>query len=184
MSAVDPKTHCRKCLVECLPEQFAKGRRICRKCNATRWNGRASYKKAYRAANKEHRRNYDIRWLSEHPGFWSRYRVAKKDKWRGTETAKEFFRFWRKSNPEKIRGYNAINAKRIRQATPSWADKEAIKVIYERRPEGCHVDHIIPLAGITPEGWRVSGLHIPINLQYLTATENRTKKNRCFTKDI
>lgn len=171
--------NCRKCLAPCLPDQFAKGRRICKKCNVIRTKeGREAYRKAYRAKNREARLAYDIKWRSQHPNFWSEYRATRKDKEKARERASELLRLWRKANPAKIRGYNAINAKRIRQATPPWADKKAIMKIYENRPEGHHVDHIIPLVGITSEGWRVSGLHIPANLQYLPALENRRKKNR------
>lgn len=59
----------------------------------------------------------------------------------------------------------------IRQR-PSWANMESIKAIYSNRPQGHHVDHIIPLRGKT-----VCGLHVENNLQYLPAEENMRKHN-------
>lgn len=55
---------------------------------------------------------------------------------------------------------------------PSWANVDRIMEIYENRPEGHHVDHIIPL-----RGKYVSGLHVENNLQYLPAKENMRKHN-------
>jgi hypothetical protein len=59
----------------------------------------------------------------------------------------------------------------IRQR-PKWANLKKIMEIYVNRPEGYHVDHIIPLRGKT-----VSGLHVESNLQYLPALENMKKHN-------
>ena len=58
-------------------------------------------------------------------------------------------------------------------ATPEWADLEKIKEIYFNRPDGYHVDHIIPLKSEI-----VCGLHVPENLQYLHAYTNRSKGNK------
>lgn len=55
---------------------------------------------------------------------------------------------------------------------PKWADMDAIREIYVKRPDDCHVDHIIPLRGKL-----VSGLHVPENLQYLPALLNMKKHN-------
>jgi hypothetical protein len=61
----------------------------------------------------------------------------------------------------------------ILERTPSWSDLEAIRKIYSECPKGYEVDHVLPLRGSY-----VSGLHVPSNLQYLLASENRSKGNR------
>ena len=57
--------------------------------------------------------------------------------------------------------------------TPPWANLFKIEEIYRNRPEGYHVDHIIPL-----HGELVSGLHVESNLQYLSEAENLAKSNK------
>ena len=59
------------------------------------------------------------------------------------------------------------------ERTPTWSNSESIKDFYSECPSGYHVDHIIPLRASL-----VSGLHVPENLQYLTAHENLVKGNK------
>lgn len=67
--------------------------------------------------------------------------------------------------------------KRNRVATPLWVQQQELREIYSKCPKGFHVDHSVPLNGKTLDGG-VCGLHVPWNLQYLTASENLTKGNK------
>lgn len=70
--------------------------------------------------------------------------------------------------------YNCVRRTRLKQSTPPWADKKAIRAFYARaRESGLEVDHIIPISGDL-----VSGLHAPNNLQMLSRSENARKNNR------
>lgn len=77
----------------------------------------------------------------------------------------------RKQDPSVHRHNNVLFKQHIKKATPKWVDKKALKSIYDNRPEGYDVDHIIPLRGKD-----VSGLHVPWNLQYLASDVNRNQK--------
>ncbi len=64
-------------------------------------------------------------------------------------------------------------------ATPTWVNESKIKEIYRecadistRTGIQHHVDHIIPL-----RGKKVCGLHVPWNLQVITASDNLKKSN-------
>ena len=66
--------------------------------------------------------------------------------------------------------HNANYRAKLLEQTPPDANREAIKEFYKNCPIGYDVDHIIPISK--------GGLHTLANLQYLTASENRSKGNR------
>ena len=99
------------------------------------------------------------------------YKHNNKDK------AKAAYDIWY-SNNKHIRA--AASAKRraaVKQAIPKWLTEEQIKQITEMyktaSKAGMQVDHIVPLQHKT-----VCGLHVPWNLQILSAIDNRHKNNK------
>jgi 5-methylcytosine-specific restriction endonuclease McrA len=88
---------------------------------------------------------------------------------------------WREANKIKVIGYRVRRKADVRKATPGWLTAEQqveIDVFYETalvKPNaGKHeVDHIVPL-----RGKNVCGLHVPWNLQVITAEANHRKNNR------
>jgi 5-methylcytosine-specific restriction endonuclease McrA len=105
------------------------------------------------------------------------------------ETQKRAVERWRKNNAERYRATLVAAANRRRKAVinacPQWAKicfgiQVRIRNIYIKAQmlqaeTGIkhHVDHIVPLRGKT-----VCGLHVPWNLQILTADENLRKSNK------
>lgn len=123
--------------------------------------------------------------------------IESKRKWRekNPEKQREAEHRWKNNNAER---HNAINrawgeknkAKRIAycrerranklNATPQWADREAILAYYEnaqnmteQEGEKYNIDHIVPL-----QSNLVCGLHVEANLQIIKQRENQSKGNR------
>jgi hypothetical protein len=80
---------------------------------------------------------------------------------------------WQKANMPRVQEQQAARRAGLEKATPAWADRAEIQRFYAERPEGYHVDHIVPL-----KGKNVCGLHVLWNLQYLPAAENLRKNNK------
>ena len=86
---------------------------------------------------------------------------------------------WKKAHPEQAAATAGIRRAVKRHALPPWVDRKAIRKIYAESREISkatgivhHVDHIYPLMHKA-----FTGLHVPWNLQIITATENCVKHN-------
>lgn len=92
------------------------------------------------------------------------------------EKSNQYSRTYYSKNKEKFRHKAGAHYRAKLQAQPKWltdTQKREIAAFYQNRPQGCEVDHIVPL-----KGSNVCGLHVPWNLQYLTRAANRSKGNR------
>jgi 5-methylcytosine-specific restriction endonuclease McrA len=95
-------------------------------------------------------------------------------------------REWSKSEEgKKLKKSKAVARVRAREskklnAMPWWVDRDKLQEVYVlcrllSNATGVvhHVDHIVPL-----QNARVCGLHVPWNLQIITAEENLKKSNK------
>ena len=115
---------------------------------------------------KERLRNYDRKYIQDPKNKLKRYLKNK-------ETQSNRWKRWYENNRSKQLAKSSMEKAAKLQRIPPWADLDAIKEFYINRPEGYHVDHIVPL-----RGKKVSGLHTLENLQYLPSKENLSKGNR------
>ncbi len=113
---------------------------------------------------------------------------------------KEKVKLYKQKNVDKIKEYNKeylqnnkdlfrihiANRRAIKlNATPKWLNKDhklQMRKLYKLAKDNeivsnqkWEVDHIVPL-----QGSNVCGLHVPWNLQVITAKQNRVKKNKFF----
>lgn len=96
---------------------------------------------------------------------------------------KEYSKLWKQHNKDKHCSYEGKRRATKLQATPTWLTPEQtseIELFYslaalkqQTTNIKHHVDHIVPLQGKT-----VCGLHVPWNLQVLTASQNCSKSNK------
>lgn len=147
--------------------------------------------------NSEQRRRERMLVDSEYALKVRAYRRAAMQKWRAANREKEQLRQhkWRLANPKEqaacSRAWriankgekNALTAARkaaVARRTPAWSNLDAVKLVYlvcEQRTRltgiAHHVDHFYPLNGKS-----ISGLHVPLNLRVIPATENLRKGAR------
>lgn len=176
MSYPDTKS-CTKCGVEKDRSEFGKKTKRrdglqswCKNClNADR----AAYRKANREKVKARNAAYYEANRERVLAQYAEYREANR------ETLRTKARSYQKANPVKRLARNAKYRATKLQATPKWLNDRdfwLIEQFYEWSEylDGPHhVDHIVPL-----QGEDVCGLHVPWNLQVLTAKENLKKSNK------
>lgn len=117
------------------------------------------------AQNKEARALSVKAWRQEHP-----------------EIVKSIRKRYVENNPDKILARGVLAQAYRGRAAPKWLTAEhkaQIRKFYaiarwamEETGEAYHVDHIVPI-----RGKHVCGLHVPWNLQVLSASENQRKSN-------
>lgn len=145
----------------------------CHKLRVADWQKRnrekvKDYDKKYKEANLEKiTKATKLRWAKwkiENP---EKVKISAKKTYEKTKHLKKFYLATRR-------------AKKLK-ATPSWANKNLMKEIYETCPKDFQVDHIIPLTGKDKFGNHiVCGLHTEDNLQHLPKIKNQ-KKSFKFT---
>lgn len=134
-------------------------------------------KKEYRLKNLIEIRRKGKLYRESNPDRMKEYREL------NSEKIKDTVRKYHIKNMDLVNSITARRRAAKLQATPKWLTKEQLKEIrffYTKaklmeKETGIkyHVDHIIPL-----QGEKVRGLHVPWNLQILTAEENIRKKNK------
>jgi len=138
----------------------------------------ADYQRNYRKENKAKLAAENRKYYQE-----NKAKIAKtREKYQNEN--KEFIaasvKRYAQANPNVL---SAINGKRRAakiQRTVPWADDDKVKELYKEAQRLAKetgiphdVDHIIPL-----QGENVSGLHVENNLQVITASANRMKRNK------
>ena len=130
---------------------------------------------------KEHDRKYYLANRDKVKARSKARREALKDDPEYKKKKLELQRKWQAKNRSKCSAYASKYLAKKLQATPTLTDDEQwmIEEIYSLCAERSettgvahHVDHIVPL-----QGTNVSGLHVPWNLQVLTAHDNISKGN-------
>lgn len=140
-----------------------------------------SERKRHREAKAKLRQDEDYRNKQAEKEKLRRLKLKQDSDWVEAERKRSINKYYNDKAP-----YVANAAKRRAmklQATPRWLtdyDWEMIKWTYEcakiaekHYGNSYHVDHIVPL-----QGKNVCGLHVPWNLQVISAKQNLTKGNR------
>jgi hypothetical protein len=151
---------------------------ICKKYDEKNRDKRSAYAKQYRKDNPEKVQEQTKAWAKANPEKIKAYSVKAGRAWheRNPEYLKEHY----KANKERYVAARARRRAAQDSATPTWLtaiDKAMIQEMYDVSEARYiqtgikhHVDHIVPI-----NGKGVAGMHVPWNLQVITAHENLSK---------
>jgi hypothetical protein len=124
---------------------------------------------------------YGARYYAENIDKIKSYQLEYTEK--NKERRNQYSKLWKQQNPEKVNAQTAARRAARFQRTPRWLTVDDLQRIEDfyleaiRRTQETgirwHVDHIIPL-----RGKKVSGLHMPENLQVIPAKDNQRKNNK------
>ena len=151
---------------------------ICKACSSKATN-------EYNKKNRDKCRLNNERWMQSNPDKFKecqiRYNQSSHD--RRKHILAEHHKRYVLKNRGKVNAKNMRRHAAKMQRTPMWLTKDHFKQIQEfyihahvltvQSGIPYHVDHIIPL-----QGENVSGLHVPWNMQVITAHENVVKSNK------
>jgi hypothetical protein len=158
--------------------------RTCVECSANRLTEeeRKEYKKKYYSKNYQKISEYNKKYEANNRELINRRRRE----WHANRSPElkekhdKYLQQYRKDNKAKHAARNSRRRKAIELATPDWVNYQSIIDVYiqrenKSREDGIvyHVDHIAPLINNF-----VCGLHVPWNLQVITAKENMSKSNK------
>ena len=139
---------------------------------------RSEYAKQYRKANPEKVRALFDSWAERNPEKIRGYMQKASKAWH--ERNPDYLSNFYKANKERYVAARARRRAAQDSATPAWLtaiDKAMIQEMYDVSEARYiqtgikhHVDHIVPI-----NGKDVAGMHVPWNLQVITAHENLSK---------
>ena len=151
---------------------------ICKTYDEKNRDKRSAYAKQYRKDNPEKVKALLQSWVKANPEKMKGYMQKASKAWheRNPEYLKEHY----KANKERYVAARARRRAAQESATPTWLtaiDKAMIQEMYDVSEARYiqtgikhHVDHIVPI-----NGKGVAGMHVPWNLQVITAHENLSK---------
>lgn len=151
---------------------------ICKKYDEKNRDKRNAYAKQYRKDNPEKIKELAKSWAEQNPEKIKGYAVKAAKAW--NERNPDYHSNFYKANKERYVAARARRRAAQESATPTWLtaiDKAMIQEMYDVSEARYiqtgikhHVDHIVPI-----NGKGVSGMHVPWNLQVITAHENLSK---------
>jgi len=158
----------------------------CSEC-AKQWQkeNRESAQAAVRRYHEANKEKVNLRKRQHHVENKDAINARKREGYRADPAkSRERNREWYLRNVEINRAKVRARSKHMKHATPSWVNKDELLEIYMKCPPGHQVDHFVPVRGVTPDGRKVSGLHVPWNLRYLPAELNSGRNNRLTLEDL